>query len=70
LNVGKFVEAKFDGEWWQAKIKKVKTERGSDKIDKVFVSYVGGTADENEWIHYKSPRLRPPTDAFHDTNLG
>lgn len=70
LQVGKYVEAKWDGEWWQAKIKKVKTERGSEKVDKVFIAYVGGTADDNEWVPLSSRRLRPPTDDFQDTSRG
>ena len=50
--------------------KKVKVDKSTDKIEKVFVSYVGGTADEDEWIAYSSKRLRPPTIGFTDTTSG
>jgi len=52
LMVGKSIEVKWENEWWQATIKKVKADKSSDKIEKVFVSYVGGTTDEDEWIPY------------------
>lgn len=70
LVVGKNVEVKWDSDWWQAKIKKVKVDKATDRIDKVYVSYVGGTADEDEWIPYSSKRIRPPTIGFSDTTSG
>ena len=63
-------QVKWDGEWWQAKIKVIKMERGTDKPDKVLVSYVGGTSEDDEWVHLSSRRLRPPTEAFGDTSRG
>ena len=63
-------QVKWETEWWQAKIKKVKVDKSTDKIEKVYVSYVGGTADEDEWIAYSSKRLRPPTIGFTDTTSG
>lgn len=68
---GKPVEVKWDGDWWQAKIKVVKYIANTDKPDKVLVSYVGGTTDDDEWVSCSTRggglRLRPPTDAFSDT---
>jgi len=65
-----FCQVKWDGEWWQAKIKVNKMERGTDKPDKVLVSYVGGTSEDDEWVPLSSRRLRPPTEAFGDTTRG
>lgn len=70
LQVGMNVEVKWGTEWWQAEVKKVKLERGGDRVEKVLVSYVGGTDEENEWIPFASRRLRPPTEAFADTSKG
>ncbi|KAJ1468824.1 hypothetical protein T484DRAFT_1854074 [Baffinella frigidus] len=70
LQVGMNVEVKWETEWWQAKIKKVKLERGGDRVEKVLVGYIGGTDDENEWIPFAGRRLRPPTEAFDDTSKG
>jgi hypothetical protein len=70
LQVGKSVEVKWDGEWWQAKVKKVRTDRLGVKPEWVFVSYVGGRQDEDEWIQMSSKRVRPPTNFFQDTSTG
>jgi len=70
IKLGKFIEVKWRGEWWQAKIKKIKNEKRRDKNDQVLVSYVGGSDDEDEWLSFSSRRLRPPTDAFEDTSEG
>jgi hypothetical protein len=53
---------------FQSSIKKVKNDR-LGKVEKVFVSYVGGTLDEEEWINVNSKRLRPPTTFFKDTSM-
>ena len=33
--VGNSIEVKWEHEWWQAKIKKVKADKATDKIEKV-----------------------------------
>lgn len=62
VKVGSFVEVKWEGDWWHARVKKIKQERGSDKLDKVFVSYVGGTEDEEEWVPAQPGRMRMPRE--------
>mmetsp|Transcript_70563 Transcript_70563/g.167398 ORF Transcript_70563/g.167398 Transcript_70563/m.167398 type:complete len:196 (+) Transcript_70563:3-590(+) len=62
IDVGTFVEIKWQGDWWHAKVKKVKTERGGEKIDKIFVAYVGGTDDEMEWVSCIPSKVRAPRE--------
>ena len=53
------MQIKWQGDWWHAKVKKVKAERGSDKLEKIFVSYVGGTENENEVRPAPAPSCLP-----------
>jgi len=69
---GNFVEVDWQGEWWQAKIKKLKVRQSSgaqmgsvnrshlnsrgEQVIAVFVEYVGGSEDENEWIQLTQNR--------------
>eukprot|EP00283_Hemiselmis_rufescens_P019187 CAMPEP_0173445556 /NCGR_PEP_ID=MMETSP1357-20121228/34590_1 /TAXON_ID=77926 /ORGANISM="Hemiselmis rufescens, Strain PCC563" /LENGTH=666 /DNA_ID=CAMNT_0014411749 /DNA_START=105 /DNA_END=2102 /DNA_ORIENTATION=+ len=46
---GDAVEVLWDGEWWEAEVKKVKTHTNLAKR-KLWVSYVGGTEEEEEWV--------------------
>jgi len=70
LQVGKHAEVKWNGEWWQAKIKEVQSKRPDAKPESVLVSYVGGSLDEDEWIQVGCKRIRPPTNFFKDTSTG
>jgi len=40
LTPGCLGQVKWDNDWWQAKIKKVKLDKSADKIDKVYVRFV------------------------------
>ena len=40
---GMYLEVKFDGDWWQAKVLKVKGKRCE-------VSYIGGEDEETSWF--------------------
>lgn len=51
-------------------MKRVRTDRLGVKPEWVYVSYVGGRLDEDEWIQISSKRIRPPTDFFQDTSTG
>jgi hypothetical protein len=81
---GNFVEVDWQGEWWQAKIKKLKVRQSSgaqmgsvnrshfnsrgEQVIAVFVEYVGGSEDENEWIQLTQNRWDrplPSTNPFH-----
>eukprot|EP00802_Teleaulax_amphioxeia_P022132 Tamp_22548.p1 GENE.Tamp_22548~~Tamp_22548.p1 ORF type:complete len:283 (+),score=83.42 Tamp_22548:95-850(+) len=73
---GAMCEVQWDGEYWQAKILRVKTKHqssgggsmgGSRAVkSEVLVAYVGGTEEENEWIFLSSGRLRAPTENFDE----
>ena len=63
---GCMVEVKWEGDWWHAKVKKVKVRnalpaaadplaqmkppKGGEGLEKLYVTYVGGTEDEDEWV--------------------
>ena len=48
---GRFVEVRWGDDWWQAKAKRIKTGKtGNVQKGHVYVSYVGGTADDDEWV--------------------
>ena len=76
LQEGKFVEVEWEGEWWQASIKKIKYKQGGamsrgapgggTQQREVLLSYVGGEADEDEWVAQSTGRLRPPSENFHE----
>ena len=68
LQVGKHAEVKWNREWWQAKIKEIKSNRPDAKPESVLVSYVGGSLDDDEWIQVGCKRIRPPTSFFKDTS--
>lgn len=56
-DVGKAVEIFVDGEWWQAKV--LKTQAGLVPGEaEIYVSYVGGTEDENEWVPVRPSKAR------------
>lgn len=56
-SIGDSVEVKWEGEWWEASVKKVKLPADRSK-QQVYVSYVGGTEAEEEWIPLN--RIRVP----------
>mmetsp|Transcript_15915 Transcript_15915/g.53246 ORF Transcript_15915/g.53246 Transcript_15915/m.53246 type:complete len:578 (-) Transcript_15915:224-1957(-) len=47
---GCMVEVKWEGDWWHAKVKKMKPPKGGEGLEKLYVTYVGGTEDEDEWV--------------------
>ena len=62
---GGFVEVRWGDDWWQAKAKRIKTGKtGNVQKGHVYVSYVGGTADDDEWVSIASGRLRKPQEDF------
>ena len=64
--IGDSVEVKWEGEWWEATVKKVKMPQDRMR-QSVFVSYVGGTEDENEWIPLS--RVRVPKTGTKNESL-
>ena len=49
---GSDVEVNWGSDWWQASVKRIKASGGVEAAGQghVLVSYVGGTADDDEWI--------------------
>jgi hypothetical protein len=49
-------------DWWQATAKRIKAAGGAAGAAKghVLVSYVGGTAEDDEWYAISSRDLREP----------
>lgn len=60
LRQGWFVEVNWDSDWWQATAKRIKAQGGAIGVAKghVLVSYVGGTAEDDEWIEIARCVLR------------
>ena len=56
---GTAIEVEFESEWWEANILEVQG-------DLVFVHYVGGLDDEDEWIEKNSGRIRIPVEFEYD----
>ena len=63
--IGNHVEVFSEDDWWQAVILKTRTGRSQGEME-IYVAYIGGTEDDNEWLSTNSVRVRPPTDSFWD----
>ena len=65
---GSDVEVNWESDWWQASVKRIKASGGVEAAGQghVLVSYVGGTAEDDEWIAIESGRLRKPQDDFDE----
>ena len=63
--IGNHVEVFCDDDWWQAVILKNKAGQTADEMQ-IYVGYIGGSEDDNEWLPITSTRVRPPTDSFWD----
>lgn len=72
--IGNHVEVFSEDDWWQAVI--LKTRDGSvpghnpGQPADIYVAYIGGTEDDNEWLPVMSVRVRPPTDSFWENDDG
>ena len=63
--IGNHVEVFSDSDWWQAVVLKNRTAKNSQEME-IFVAYIGGSEDDNEWLSTTSVRVRPPSDSFWD----
>lgn len=65
--IGNHVEVFSEDDWWQAVI--LKTRNGTRSgVHDIYVAYIGGSEDDNEWLSTTSVRVRPPTDSFWDND--
>jgi hypothetical protein len=65
--IGNHVEVFSEDDWWQAVI--LKTRNGTRPgVHDIYVAYIGGSEDDNEWLPTTSVRVRPPTDSFWDND--
>eukprot|EP00960_Hanusia_phi_P036426 752305-Hanusia_phi.AAC.3 len=62
---GNKVEVLCEGDWWQAIVLNTRTGMGPRDVE-MYVGYVGGSEEDNEWIPVRSHRARPPTDHWDD----
>ena len=67
--IGNHVEVFTEEDWWQAVILKNK-EGTSSRPMQIYVAYIGGSEDDNEWLPVDSTRVRPPSDSFWDNEDG
>ncbi len=68
---------RWGDDWWQATAKRIRIRPGPGSISsravasgQVYVSYVGGSEDDDEWISVASGRLRKPQEDFADDAAG
>lgn len=61
--IGNHVEVFSEEDWWQAVILKNKGGQHGEEI-MIYVAYIGGTEEDNEWLPITSVRVRKPTDSF------
>ena len=61
--VGNHVEVFSEEDWWQAVILKNRGGQNGEEI-MIYVAYIGGAEEDNEWLTITSVRVRKPTDSF------
>lgn len=62
--IGNHVEVFSDDDWWQAVV--LQNNSGQNADMEIYVAYIGGSEDDNEWLSTTSVRVRAPTDSFWD----
>lgn len=70
-------QVRWGDDWWQATAKRIRVRPGPGSLasraaasGQVYVSYVGGSEEDDEWISVASGRLRKPQEDFAEDPSG
>jgi hypothetical protein len=63
--VGNHVEVFSEEDWWQAVILKNRGGNNGEEL-MIYIAFIGGTEEDNEWLPITSVRVRKPQEDFWD----